>query len=124
MSESTALGHLKAAIKAEHQEAKNRLSSYEAWAETLIALEEGQCPAPTVEDYLQWHGNAREELDTALIGGTAFSKADGLGQEVRKYISITAPDKKRRRAPSQGLFKCADEARLDGLQSASPITST
>ncbi len=104
MSESTALDHLKSAIKAEHEEAKNHLLSYEVWAETLIALEEGQGLAPTVEDYLQWRGDAREELDAALIGGMAFSKANGLGQELRKYVSITALEKKYRRAASQGLF--------------------
>lgn len=77
MSDSTALDHLKAAIKAEHEEARNRLPSYEVWAETLIALEEGQCPAPTVDDYLQWRRDAREELDAALIGGRHSQRLAG-----------------------------------------------
>lgn len=58
----TNLDHLKAAIKAEHEEAKNRLFSYEVWAKTLIALKEGQGSGPTVDGYWQWRRGAMAEL--------------------------------------------------------------
>ncbi len=62
MSESTHLDHLRAAIKAEHEEEKSRFFSYGVWAKTLIALKEGQGSAPTFAGYLQWRRGAMAEL--------------------------------------------------------------
>ena len=58
MPESTTLDRLKAALKTEHEEAKTRLLCYEVWVETLISLEEGRGPAPTVAEYRQWRQEA------------------------------------------------------------------
>ncbi len=58
MPESTTLDRLKAALKTEHEEVKNRLLRYEDWAETVISFEEGRGPAPTVREYQQWRQEA------------------------------------------------------------------